>query len=238
MSTDGEIAQRLARLRARVAAAAGRAGRRPEDVTVLGVSKRVSAERVAEGVRAGLSDVAENYAQEAQHKLPAVRALLEGSRHKPPKWHFIGQLQRNKARVVAPAFDVVQSVDRARLGAELDRRAAAAARRLDVLLQVDLSAESGKGGSDPEQLALLLEASRTWRQLRVTGLMAIPAPADDPETLRPAFARLRSLRDTLRSRPGGEQLVELSMGMSADFEIAIEEGATIVRIGTALFGAR
>jgi len=133
---------------------------------------------------------------------------------------------------------VVQTVDRESLGAELCRRAESLARDLDVLLQVDLSGEEQKGGAAPEALPDLLAASRSWPRLRVTGLMAIPAPVDDPEANRPVFARLRELRDSLRGRPGGEHLIELSMGMSHDFEVAIEEGATIIRIGTAIFGAR
>jgi pyridoxal phosphate enzyme (YggS family) len=182
--------------------------------------------------------VGENYLQEAAAKLPEARALLERSGHKPPSWHFIGRLQRNKAGAVARAFDVVQTVDRERLGDALDRRAEGRAEPLDVLLQVDLSGEAGKGGVAPDDLPRLLAASRAWPRLRVVGLMAIPAPAEDPEASRPAFARLRRLRDALRGEPGGECLRELSMGMSADFEVAVEEGATIVRIGTAIFGAR
>lgn len=238
MSGPTAIAERVAAVRERVARAAARAGRRPDEVTVLGVAKRVPAPLVAEAVRAGLADIGENYAQEARGKLPQLRALLEEQGHDFPRLHFIGQLQRNKARVVAADFDVVHTVDRASLGAELDRRARGAARTLDVLLQVDLSGEVGKGGAEPAALPALLAASCEWRQLRVVGLMAIPAPADDPEGSRPAFAELRSLRDELGRRAGGEHLEELSMGMSHDFEVAVEEGATIVRIGTAIFGAR
>jgi pyridoxal phosphate enzyme (YggS family) len=164
--------------------------------------------------------------------------MLEESGHKAPRWQFIGQLQRNKARLVARDFDVIQTVDRESLGAELDRRAERLSRHLEVLLQVDLSGEERKGGAAPEDLPALLAASRRWPHLRVSGLMAIPEPSLDPEASRPAFARLRELRDALREHPGGEHLVELSMGMSQDFEVAIEEGATIVRIGTAIFGAR
>lgn len=238
MSPDADIAARLASVRERVARAAAAAGRKPDAVTVLGVTKRVAAERVAAAVRAGMRDIGESYVQEADAKLPEVQRLLEESGHKPPRWHFIGQLQTNKARRVAAAFDVVQTVDRERLGAELNRRAAAAARPLEVLLQVDLSGEPGKGGADPDHLADLLAASRGWPHLRVAGLMAIPAPTAEAAGSRPAFARLRALRDALREHPGGEHLSELSMGMSQDFEVAVEEGATIVRVGTAIFGAR
>jgi hypothetical protein len=139
---------------------------------------------------------------------------------------------------VAKSFDVVETVDRESLGAELDRRAQRAGRSLEVLLQVNLSGEPQKGGVDPQALPDLLLASQQWSNLRVVGLMTIPAPADDPEASRPTFARLRKLAEALRTAPGGEHLRELSMGMSADFEVAIEEGATIVRIGTEIFGSR
>jgi pyridoxal phosphate enzyme (YggS family) len=238
VSGDADLAVRLAAARERVAGAAERARRRPEDITLVGVAKRKPPELVAAAVRAGLCDVGESYVQEARAKLPIVRAMLEESGHKSPHWHFIGQLQRNKAAAVARDFGAVQTIDRERLGSELNRRAAQLSRDLAVLLQVDLSGEERKGGAPPAALPALLAASRDWPQLRVVGLMAIPAPADDPEASRPAFARLRELRDALRGQPGGEHLAELSMGMSGDFEVAIEEGATIVRIGTAIFGAR
>jgi pyridoxal phosphate enzyme (YggS family) len=238
VSTGDDLAARLAAAQERLTAAAQRARRRPEEIVLLGVAKRKPAELVAAAVRAGLRDVGENYVQEARAKIPVVRAMLENSGHEAPRWHFVGQLQRNKARAVASDFHAVQTVDRESLGTELNRRAQRLSRTLDVLLQVDLSGEAGKGGARPDDLPDLLAASRAWRHLRVTGLMAIPAPADDPEASRPAFARLRALRDALRELSGGEHLTELSMGMSGDFEVAIEEGATIVRLGTAIFGAR
>jgi pyridoxal phosphate enzyme (YggS family) len=232
------VAERLADLRRRIAEAARRAGRRTEEVALLGVAKRQPAERVLAAVRAGLRQVGENYAQEGLEKRLRVRAALEGSGVKPPRWHFIGQLQRNKARHLAEAFDVVETLDRPALGAALDRHAAAAGRRLTVLLQIDLSGEPGKGGVAPEQAESLLAESVGWSHLDLVGLMAIPAPRPDPELSRPDFARLRQLLGSLRQVPGGAGLRELSMGMSSDFEVAIEEGATIVRVGTALFGPR
>ena len=238
MSIDDEIAGRIGEIRARITAAAERAGRAPESVRLIGVAKRMPADRVVAAVRAGLHDVAENYVQEARTKLSEVRAILETSGQKCPNWHFIGQLQRNKAGAVASDFDWVQTVDRERLGHELNRRAASAGRSLEVLLQVDLSGEKSKGGAAPDALPALLVAAADWPQLRIRGLMAIPAPAESPEAARPAFARLRTLRDALRAEPGGAGLCELSMGMSGDFEVAIEEGATMVRVGTAIFGAR
>ena len=237
MSAAPDVAGRLETVRERIALAAARSGRRPEDVTLVGVSKRKSAHEVAAAVRAGLSHIGENYVQEAVAKIPEVQSKL-GADARVPRWHFIGQLQRNKAGHVAPLFDLVETVDRASLGTALERRAAAAGRILEILLQVNLSGEESKGGVPPEALGELLAASRAWSHLRVTGLMTIPEASADPEQLRPAFARLRELRDALRSSEGGAGLRELSMGMSGDFGVAIEEGATIIRVGTAIFGPR
>ena len=223
------MAGRLEALEGRVAAAAARAGRDPAEVTLLGVAKRVAPERVAAALTAGLRDLGENYLQEAVERRGAL-----GPEAGAARWHFIGRLQRNKARAAAAHFDVVQTLDRASLGAALDRGAAAAGRRLDVLVQVNTSGEAQKGGVAPERLPELLDASRDWPHLRVAGLMTLPAATADPEAARPAFAALRALRE----RTGHPELRELSMGMSADFEVAIEEGATIIRIGTALFGPR
>ena len=228
------IAANLAALRARIAAAAERAGRRPEEVALIGVAKTHGAEAVAEAVAAGLQDVGENFAQEARDKIPAVAAALAARGLPQPRWHFVGQLQRNKARLVVPLFDVIHTVDRVVLAEELSRRAEAAGRRLEVLLQVNLDAEPQKGGAEPGALRALLEAARALPALAVRGLMAIPAPRAD---MGPAFARVRALRDDL-ARASGGSLPVLSMGMSDDFEVAIAEGATCVRIGTALFGQR
>ncbi len=232
------IAERLAALRERIERAAVRAGRDPAAITLVGVSKRQPAAAVAAALRAGLCAVGESYLQEAAPKIETLRRELAAQGTPPPRWHLVGRLQRNKARRAAELFDVVESVDGGALGAELERRAAAAGRSLEVLLQVNLCGEAQKGGARPDALPALLAASRAWPHLRVTGLMTIPAAADDPETARHVFAKLRELARTLRAAPGGAELRELSMGMSADFEIAVEEGATWVRVGTALFGAR
>jgi pyridoxal phosphate enzyme (YggS family) len=232
------VAERLAAVRERVAAAARRAGRSPEQVTLVGVAKSVPAERVAEAVAAGLGHVGENYLQEARAKLPELRARLEETGLALPRLHFIGRLQRNKLREIARLFDVIESVGSAELGAELERRAAEAGRELQVLLQVNEDREPGKGGALPEALQRLVAESAAWKHLRVAGLMAIPAPQASAEASRPAFAHLRELAAALRGQPGGQALRELSMGMSADFEVAIEEGATSVRVGTAIFGPR
>jgi pyridoxal phosphate enzyme (YggS family) len=238
VTSGGDIENRLASVRERIAAAASRVGRNPEEITLLGVAKKKRPELIVAAVRAGLRDLAENYVQEAAAKIPAVTAELVSAGLAAPRWHFVGQLQRNKAREVVRLFDVVACVDRESLGVELERRAGIEDRQLDALLQVNLSDEPQKGGVDPGALPGLLEASTHWSRLRITGLMSVPAATADPEDSRPAFARLRALRDELRGEPGGEHLSELSMGMTGDFEIAIEEGATIVRVGTAIFGPR
>jgi pyridoxal phosphate enzyme (YggS family) len=233
-----ETAERLAAVRERVARAAERAGRDPGEVAIVGVSKRKPADAIVEAVAGGLGHVGENYVQEAVAKLPEVRDGLAARGLAAPRFHFVGQLQRNKARDVVAWFDCVESVDRESLARALARRAEAAGTRLSVLLQVDLSHEPGKGGAAPDDLPDLLAACAALPHLSVDGLMAVPAPGPDAEASRAPFARLRELRDRLRDAPGGETLRELSMGMSGDFEVAVEEGATLVRIGTAIFGAR
>jgi len=227
---------RLQEIQQRVAAAARSVGRDPDDVMILGVAKRKSADDVVQGVNAGLSEIAENYVQEALEKIPRVRKQLDG--RPSPRWHFVGRLQRNKTRFVAEHFDVLQTLDRISVGDALERRVANAERSLDVLLQIDLCGEPQKGGAPPELIPDLLEISQKWSHLRVRGLMVLPAAVSDPEESRAVFAQLRSLRDDLRVLPGGADLRELSMGMSSDFEVAIQEGATIIRLGTALFGPR
>lgn len=237
----GALAARLAAVRARIDAAARRAGRDPAEITLIGVTKRMPATQVAEALRGGLSDVGENYVQEAREKAIAVRALLEadGARElRPARWHMIGGLQRNKAKVAAQIFDVVHSVDRPELARELDRHAAALGRRLAIFLQVSLCDEPQKGGAPPDAVPALVAACAACPALDVRGLMTIPRDVDHAEATRPVFARLRALRDTLRETDDGASLRALSMGMSSDFEIAVEEGATHVRVGTAIFGAR
>lgn len=228
------IAGRLAEVRGRIAAAAERAGRNPAEVTLVGISKRMPVALAVAGVRAGLDDLGENYVQEARAKIPAVAEILGED---APRWHYVGALQRNKAKDAVALFDVVQSVDRASLARELARRAEAVGRRLAVHLQVNLSGEEQKAGCAPEEAEALLAACAGLPGLEVQGLMTLPAPGE-AEAARPAFARLRDLRERLAGLPGGEALRDLSMGMSADFEVAVEEGATLVRVGTAIFGPR
>jgi hypothetical protein len=232
---SGGFAERLASVRARMAAAAQRAGRDPREITLVGASKRMPAASVAEAARAGLACVGENYVQEAREKRAALADCAEAQ---GLRWHLIGNLQRNKAREAVALFDVIETLDRAELAQELERRAAAAGRTLEVFLQVNVSGEPQKAGAQPEAVPALLAACAGLSHLRVTGLMTVPEVADDAEATRPSFARLRALRDALRAESDAASLRELSMGMSTDFEVAIEEGATLVRVGTALFGPR
>lgn len=231
--------ERVARVRSRIRAAAERAGRSPSDITLVGVCKGQPAERVAAAVRAGVLDLGENYVKEARQRRARLGELLAGvPAHELPRWRMVGRLQRNKARAAVELFDWIESLDREALAVELDRRARGADKRLSVCLQVNLSDEPQKGGVPEAAVAQLLRACRSLEHLSVRGLMTVPAASSDPEQTRPAFARLRELRDHLRRDEEADELRELSMGMSSDFETAIEEGATIVRVGTALFGAR
>ena len=238
-SVESDVRRRVADVRRRLEQACARAGRDPGELTLVGVSKRQDPARIAAAIRAGIRELGENYVQELRDKLPHVQRLLEGH-HPPPRWRMVGHLQRNKARHAIELFDAVDTLDRESLALELDRRIANAGLRqpLEVCLQVNLSGESQKGGVGEEELPALLEACAPLEHLRVVGLMTIPAATRDPEETRLVFARLRQLRDTLARRPGGTALRELSMGMSSDFELAVEEGATLVRVGTALFGPR
>lgn len=211
-----DLAAALADVRDRIAAAAARCGRDPATVTLIGATKTVDATRMRNAVELGVRDLGENRAQELLAKAPALAGL-------PVRWHFVGRLQRNKVRAVAPLVECWQSVDREALGAVIARHAPGAR----VLVEVNLAGETQKGGCAPSDAGALVDALRELG-LRVEGLMTIPPQEGDP---RHWFAALRKL---------GEQLgvVELSMGMTDDFEIAIEEGATIVRVGRALFGER
>jgi pyridoxal phosphate enzyme (YggS family) len=237
-----EGAERFAAVRERIDAACGRAGRDPSEVALIGASKRQSLERIAAAVCAGLDQLGENYVQEARDKREALASLLEahcGEGAAPrPLWRLIGNLQSNKAGTAAGVFDAVDTVDRLKLAKALSRRALDEHGPMDVLLQVNLSGETTKAGCGEDELPGLLAGCAPLEGVRVVGLMTVPAATPDPEGARAPFARLRELRDTLSREPGGEALRELSMGMSADFEVAIEEGATLIRVGTALFGGR
>lgn len=220
-------------LQRRMADAARRSGRSPEDITLVGAAKRQGAEVVAGAVLAGLCDIGENFTQELRDKPPRIAGLLQDAGTQAPRLHFIGRLQRSSLRHVAQHADVVHSIERIDVAAELDRRAGALGRRLEVLIQVNISAEPQKGGAEPQAVPELVAGLARFAHLRLCGLMAIPAPGP-PETVRAAFAKLRKLQGAV----GKAALPQLSMGMSDDFETAIAEGADMIRVGSALFGPR
>ena len=217
-----DIRANLGRVQEAVARACARAGRSPDHVLLIAVSKTVEAERIRLAVAAGVAALGENRVQEARDKIEVLG--------RPVPWHLIGSLQTNKAKDAARLFDWIHSVDRLDLARELSRRAPSE-RGLDILLQVNLGDEPQKGGVAPAEVKPLCEAVIGLPGLRVRGLMAIPPVTPDPDATRPYFRRLRALCDELG-------LEQCSMGMSADFEMAIEEGATMVRVGTAIFGPR
>ncbi len=229
---------RLSAVRERIAGACEGCGRMPDEVTLVGASKRQPIDRIVQAVLAGVSHLGENYVQELSTKRPQVEERLPPDALARLRWHLVGGLQRNKVKTVIPLVESIDTVDRESLAVELDRRCAASGKILPVSIQVNLSAEPQKNGCAPEALGELLAACAPLDHLRVEGLMTVPAASDDPEASRANFARLRELRDTLRAAPGGGDLRELSMGMSGDLEVAIAEGATRVRVGTALFGPR
>lgn len=224
-----DIAANVARISDRMARAAERRGRALGDIRLVAVSKVVEPERVREAIAAGVTDVGENYVQEAAAKRPQVGV---GAR-----WHMIGHLQRNKAAQAVQIFDMIQTVDSQRLAEAIGKRAEAAGRAMPVLLQVNTSGEESKSGAAPEEVERLLESVREVSGVRVEGLMTIGRWDPDPERARPEFRLLAELARRLEERCGAE-LRWLSMGMSHDFEIAIEEGANLIRVGTGVFGPR
>jgi pyridoxal phosphate enzyme (YggS family) len=226
------VAGNLAAIRERIRAACARSGRDPGDVKLVGVTKTVSLERIREGIEAGLTVLGENYVQEAVGK----RAALAGF---SLSWHCIGHLQTNKAKTALECFDWIETVDREALAMELKRRAEKAGIRIPVLIQVNIGSEESKSGIPPDKLGPFFKLVSGFDLLDVRGLMALPPFFDQPERARPYFRQMRELLDMLRQESLlPERLTELSMGMSGDFEVAVEEGSTLVRIGTALFGSR
>ena len=233
-----EIARRLADIRERVARAAEAAGRDPAAIALMGVTKGQSAETVANGAQAGLTLFGENRVQEGAAKIDKIEKLLRSAWPRL-EWRLIGPLQTNKAKSALQYFQVVESLDRERLATRLEALLAAQepARVLPVLLEVNVGAEPSKSGVLPDDAPRLLEAARACPHLSVRGLMAVPPYDEDPEKSRPSFRALARLRESL-SRGSGLPLSELSMGMSHDYAVAVEEGATEIRVGTALFGPR
>ena len=227
-----DIVGNLAAIRQRIAAAAAAAGRRLEDVRLLAVSKTFSAEYVRAAYAAGQRDFGENKVQEALQKKEETADL-------DIRWHLIGHLQSNKAKRAGEAFAAIHSIDSVDLLQRVDRAAAEAGTAPDVFIQVDLAAESTKFGAPEADVPAIARAAGDCRAARLTGLMLLPPWFDDPELARPYFRRLRELRERLvEGGIEGSRLRELSMGMSHDFEVAIQEGATLVRVGTAIFGKR
>jgi hypothetical protein len=231
-----EIAGRLAQIHERIARACARAGRSPAEVTLVAVSKTVLPERIRAALEAGVKVLGENRVQEAAAKIPELREITEKSQ---AAWHLIGHLQSNKARRAVELFDAVESVDSLELGERLNRVAAELNKRLPVFVQVNIGGEESKSGLAAREVLPVCERLGRLANLELRGLMTVPPLFDNPEEVRPFFRRLRELRDEVR-RAGlvSAQFRDLSMGMSHDFEVAIEEGATLIRIGTAIFGAR
>ena len=224
------LRDRVARVVDRVARAAARSGRAAGSIRLVAVSKTHPVERVAEAYEAGLRVFGENYVQEAEEKVRAFPGA---------EWHLIGKLQANKVRKAVSLFGWIEAVDSPRLLAEISRRCAEAGKTMPVLIEVNLAGEGSKAGIPPEELQDLLSSAIALTGVRIRGLMAIPPMTEDPEASRPYFARLRELLDLCASTFGAAgEMTELSMGMSSDFEAAIEEGATMVRVGTAIFGSR
>jgi pyridoxal phosphate enzyme (YggS family) len=224
-----DIAGNLARIRDRIAGAAERAGRSPDEVRLVAVAKTVRAEMVSEAIAAGIADIGENYVQEAAAK----KAEVSGD----ARWHMVGHLQRNKVSQALAIFDMIQTVDSRRLGEAISRRAEAAGRTMEVLVQVNTSGEGSKFGVTPDGAEALLRAAMEMPGIHVTGLMTIGGWDPDPERARPEFRLLAGLAADLEAQTGLE-MRWLSMGMSHDFEVAIEEGGNLLRIGTGIFGPR
>lgn len=223
-----DVPARVARVQARIAEAAARSGRRPEEVTLVAVTKGVDLPRIRAALACGITDLGENRVQETTPKVAALGRVA--------RWHMVGHLQRNKVRQAISLFDVVHSLDSQRLAAEISQHAT---RPVDVLLQVNVAGEAQKFGIPPEEISAVVPVIAALPSIRLVGLMTIAPQTEDPETVRPVFRRLRELRDALVPvRSEQSPLSELSMGMSDDFEVAVEEGATLVRIGRAVFGAR
>lgn len=228
-AATASLSARLAEVKRTIDEAAAKAGRAPGSVRLVAVSKHHPAEAIRAAYAAGQRDFGENYAQELAEKAAALRDLPD------LVWHAIGQLQRNKVKAVVEHARFLHAVDRAELAIEIDKRAAAAGVTASVLVEVNLAGEASKGGCAPEDLGALLAVIAPLAHVRAVGLMTIPPAEDDAEATRPRFVALRALRD---AHGGAAALPELSMGMSQDYPIAVAEGATLVRVGTAIFGAR
>jgi pyridoxal phosphate enzyme (YggS family) len=227
-ATEDRISENLGRVRSRMAAACGRAGRRASDVTLVAVTKYAEMSWVRTLVRLGIADLGESRPQQLEERVPLVG--------EPVRWHLVGHLQRNKVRRILPLIAAIHSVDTFSLLERIDAVAGELSRRPRLFLEVNVAHEESKDGFDPDDLVAGWQHALGCRHVEIAGLMTMAPLADDPETSRPAFRGLRALRDRLAaSSPADVRLAELSMGMSHDFEIAIEEGATLIRVGSSLF---
>jgi pyridoxal phosphate enzyme (YggS family) len=231
------ICDSLANIKERIANAARRSNRSPDEITLVAVTKRFSKENIGEAIGCGQYIFGENYIQESSEK---IRYLNKAFADCNIAWHFIGKLQTNKARKAAELFDVIETVDSAKLAKTLEKHLTALGKSIKIFIQVNIGREEQKSGVLPEQCENLLQQLSGFEHLKVRGLMAMPPYFTDPEKTRPFFKEMRHLAEHLVSGKliGVNEPVELSMGMSGDFEVAIEEGATVIRLGTALFGAR
>lgn len=222
----GTIAENLEGIKTRIAQAADKAGRKPEEITLVAVSKKHEPSEIREAVAAGVTDLGENYVQESVDKFEELGKIA--------RWHFIGHLQTNKVKPTLEIFDLIQSVDRISLAKEIDKRAAAINRTIDVLMEVNIGGEENKTGAGIQDAQQLLETILQLPNLNLKGMMGMAPIVEDPEKARPYFAQLKKMWDELPA----QNKIHLSMGMSGDFEAAIQEGSTMVRIGTAIFGPR
>jgi pyridoxal phosphate enzyme (YggS family) len=225
------VGERIEQVRRRIAEAAGRSDRDPNDVQLVAVTKSVVVSQIREALDAGLTVFGENRIQEAKGKV----ALLSSP---SIQWHLVGTLQTNKSKLAVELFELIHSLDSVKLAASMDRHGAALRKQVRALIEVNLEGESDKSGLHESELLPLLQACRAYAHLTIEGLMAIPPFHRNPQDVRPYFRRLRLLRDRAADTHPDFRLRHLSMGMSNDFEVAIEEGATLVRIGTAIFGNR
>ena len=227
------IKENYLKVKAQVSDAAGKSGRNPDEITLIAVSKKKEIPVVQEGIEGGIRHLGENYIQEAVDKISAL------DRYTDVTWHFIGHLQSNKARFAVRYFDMIHTVDSFKLAREIDKQARKIEKIQDILLQVNIGQELSKSGSDLKEIFNLAQEVSTLENIRVQGLMCMPPYSDDPEAARPYFQHLSQIRSQItRMDLPTVTMAHLSMGMSSDFMVAIEEGATMVRVGTAIFGSR
>jgi pyridoxal phosphate enzyme (YggS family) len=222
------VAENIARIRERIYTQALKTGRKPEDILLVAVSKTVDSKRIQEAIESGITTFGESYPQEAREKIPQIGTGVN--------WHLIGHLQTNKVKYVVPLFTMIHSVDSLRLAREISAQAGKCGKTMEVLIQVKIGRDDAKAGAAPDELPQLIDEVSSLPGITLKGLMTIPPYFSDPEKSRPFFSALRDLRDKLFST--SPPSAHLSMGMSDDFEVAIDEGATILRIGAALFGER